>query len=45
MKTTPHLRAGKDSRPAVIGGKERGKTPAPKRKDEEASFIPITLQV
>ena len=41
----PHLRVGKDSRPAVIREKERGKYHAPKRKDEEASFTPITLQV
>ena len=45
MKATPHLRVGKDSGPAVIRGKERGKTPAPKQKDEEASFTPITCQV
>ena len=40
MKTTPM-----DSRLAVIRGKERGKTPALKWKDEEASFTPITFQV
>ena len=41
----PHLRVGKDSRPAVTRGQERGKTPAPKQKDEEAFFTPIIFQV
>ena len=43
VKTTPISEL--DNRRAVIRGKERGKTPVPKRKNEEASFTPIALQV
>ena len=41
----PQLRGGKYSGTAVIRRKKRGKTSAPKQKDEDASFTPITFQV
>ena len=36
-----HLRVGKDNRPAVIRGKERGKTPAPKRNLKRLPSHPL----